>query len=133
MRRQRLPALFYLESKPRLAYHLPCPPLGSLGFTFQVSIILTETPDSKRAFYFPRVPISDLGLCGFQNVGGKCYMANSGNTWDRRSESWPHRRRVGGGEGHLLGDHVHMLISIPPKYAVAQVVGFFKGKSAIPI
>ena len=34
-------------------------------------------------------------------------------------------------EGHLLGDHVHMLISIPPKYAVAQVVGFIKGKSAI--
>ena len=34
-------------------------------------------------------------------------------------------------EGHLLADHVHMLISIPPKYAVAQVVGFIKGKSAI--
>ena len=34
-------------------------------------------------------------------------------------------------EGHLLLDHVHMLISIPPKYAVSQVVGFIKGKSAI--
>ena len=34
-------------------------------------------------------------------------------------------------EGHLLPDHVHMLIAIPPKYAVAQVVGFIKGKSAI--
>jgi putative transposase len=34
-------------------------------------------------------------------------------------------------EGQLLKDHVHMLISIPPKYAVAQVVGFMKGKSAI--
>ena len=34
-------------------------------------------------------------------------------------------------EGHLLPDHVHMLISIPPKYAVAQVIGFIKGKSAI--
>jgi putative transposase len=34
-------------------------------------------------------------------------------------------------EGHLMADHVHMLISIPPKYAVAQVVGFIKGKSAI--
>src|SRR5437762_5978678 len=31
-------------------------------------------------------------------------------------------------EGHLLADHVHMLISIPPKYAVSQVVGFIKGK-----
>ena len=36
-------------------------------------------------------------------------------------------------EGHLLPDHVHMLISIPPKYAVSQVVGFIKGKSAIQI
>lgn len=36
-------------------------------------------------------------------------------------------------EGHLLPDHVHMLLSVPPKYAVAQVVGFVKGKSAIHI
>ena len=36
-------------------------------------------------------------------------------------------------EGHLRSDHVHMLISIPPKYAVAQVIGFIKGKSAIHI
>src|SRR4030042_6065418 len=36
-------------------------------------------------------------------------------------------------EGHLMPDHVHMFISISPKYAVAQVVGFIKGKSAIHI
>ena len=36
-------------------------------------------------------------------------------------------------EGHLQPDHVHMLLSIPPKYAVAQVVGYLKGKSAIHI
>ena len=36
-------------------------------------------------------------------------------------------------EGHMVVDHVHMLISIPPKYAVAQVVGYIKGKSAIHI
>jgi putative transposase len=36
-------------------------------------------------------------------------------------------------EGHLMGDHVHLLISIPPKYAVSQVVGYIKGKSAIHI
>ncbi len=36
-------------------------------------------------------------------------------------------------EGHLMPDHVHMLISIPPKYSVAQVVGYIKGKSAIHI
>ena len=36
-------------------------------------------------------------------------------------------------EGHLLPDHVHVLISIPPKYSVSQVVGYLKGKSAIQI
>ncbi len=36
-------------------------------------------------------------------------------------------------EGHLMPDHVHIMISIPPKYAVAQVVGYIKGKSAIHI
>ena len=34
-------------------------------------------------------------------------------------------------EGHLMPDHVHMLLSIPPKYAVSEVVGYMKGKSAI--
>ena len=36
-------------------------------------------------------------------------------------------------EGHLMSDHVHMLIVIPPKYAVSQVVGYIKGKSAIQL
>ena len=36
-------------------------------------------------------------------------------------------------EGHLMQDHVHMLISIPPKYSVSQIVGFLKGKSALYI
>jgi putative transposase len=36
-------------------------------------------------------------------------------------------------EGHLMADHVHMLISIPPKYSVAQVIGYIKGKSAIHV
>ena len=36
-------------------------------------------------------------------------------------------------EGHLRPDHVHMRMSIPPKYAVSNVVGFVKGKSAIAI
>ena len=36
-------------------------------------------------------------------------------------------------EGHLMSDHVHMLISIPPKYAVSQIVGYIKGKTAIHI
>ena len=44
----------------------------------------------------------------------------------RRKESQIH-------EGHLMPDHVHILISIPPKYAVAHVMGFMKGKAAIHI
>lgn len=36
-------------------------------------------------------------------------------------------------EGHLMRDHVHMGISIPPKYSVSHVVGCIKGKSAISI
>ena len=36
-------------------------------------------------------------------------------------------------EGHLQADHVHMMISIPPKYSVSQVIGYIKGKSAIHI
>src|SRR5947207_13452984 len=35
-------------------------------------------------------------------------------------------------EGHLMSDHVHMMLSIPPKYAVSQVVGYIKGKSELP-
>ena len=36
-------------------------------------------------------------------------------------------------EGHVMPGHVHMMLSIPPKYAVSQVVGYMKGKSAIHI
>ena len=36
-------------------------------------------------------------------------------------------------EGHLLPDHVHMCITIPPKYPVASVMGFLKGKSALAV
>lgn len=36
-------------------------------------------------------------------------------------------------EGHLMPDHVHMCISIPPKHAVASIIGFLKGKSAIAV
>lgn len=36
-------------------------------------------------------------------------------------------------EGHLMPDHVHMCIAIPPKHAVASIIGYLKGKSAIAI
>ncbi len=36
-------------------------------------------------------------------------------------------------EGHAMSDHVHMLLSVPPKYSIAMIIGFLKGKSAIRI
>ena len=36
-------------------------------------------------------------------------------------------------EGHMVQDHVHMIISVPPKYSVAEVIGYIKGKSAIAV
>ena len=36
-------------------------------------------------------------------------------------------------EGHMVQDHVHMLIKIPPKHSIAQVIGYIKGKSAIAV
>ncbi len=36
-------------------------------------------------------------------------------------------------EGHMMSDHVHLLLSIPPKYSVSQVMGYLKGKSAMMI
>ena len=36
-------------------------------------------------------------------------------------------------EGHLMADHVHMCLSVPPKYSIAFVIGFLKGKSAVRI
>ena len=36
-------------------------------------------------------------------------------------------------EGHLMEDHVHMLVSIPPKYSVSSIMGYLKGKSALMI
>ena len=45
--------------------------------------------------------------------------------------NWARRRESKIEDGHLMPDHVHMLISIPPKYSVAEVIGFMKGKSSI--
>jgi putative transposase len=59
--------------------------------------------------------------------------------WELRQELGPVLRELASHkeseilEGRLLQDHVHILISIPPKYAVSQVVGYIKGKSAIYI
>ena len=36
-------------------------------------------------------------------------------------------------EGHMVQDHVHMIVCIPPKYAVSEIIGYIKGKSAIAV
>ena len=36
-------------------------------------------------------------------------------------------------EGHMMPDHIHMMLSIPPKYSVSNVMGYLKGKSALMI
>ena len=52
-----------------------------------------------------------------------------GTGFRRLAEQWECRVE----EGHLMPDHVHMLMSVPPKYSVSNVMGFIKGKSAIHI
>ena len=41
------------------------------------------------------------------------------------------QKEIGLEEGHALPDHIHMLLSVPPKYSIAHTIGFLKGKSAI--
>ena len=53
------------------------------------------------------------------------------NVLGRQFHEFAHQKESEILEGHIMSDHVHMLISIPPKYSVSQVVGYIKGKSAI--
>src|SRR5215467_6017350 len=58
--------------------------------------------------------------------------------WEYPPTTGPGFPRAGAAEGvpdrgHLMPDHVHMCIAIPPKHPVASVIGFLKGKSAIAI
>jgi putative transposase len=43
------------------------------------------------------------------------------------------QKKIGLLEGHAMSDHVHLCLSIPPKYSVSYTVGFLKGKSAVRI
>jgi REP-associated tyrosine transposase len=53
--------------------------------------------------------------------------------WGDVCREWGRQKESRSEAGHLQADHVQMLRSMPPKYAVAQVVGYLKGKSAIHI
>ena len=70
---------------------------------------------------------------GYRNTEGKWCIRTSGENWEKYFRELAKQKESTVEEGHLQADHLHMLISIPPKYSVAQVVGFIKGKSAIHI
>ena len=70
---------------------------------------------------------------GFPNAGERYYTQSSGSIWGKCSGRLLYKRRAKYWKATSWLDHVHMLISIPPKYGVSQVVGFIKGKSAIHI
>jgi len=73
-------------------------------------------------------------LFSYQKVGEKFFLETCERSWvlsffrelAQQRESSIH-------EGRMLPDHVHMLISIPPKYSVSHVIGYIKCKSAIYI
>jgi putative transposase len=70
-------------------------------------------------------------LSSFQNVAARRCIKSFVGIWAKCSAGLRFKKESKVEEGHLMPDHVHMLLSIPPKYAVSQVVGFIKGKSAI--
>ena len=68
-----------------------------------------------------------------RSVVEKCYTARSERSWAKCWLSWPVKKNLAIETGSFQPDHVHMVISIPPKHSVAQVIGYIKGKSAIHI
>src|ERR1700758_11946 len=68
--------------------------------------------------------------CSRQSTARRCCLGKSGGTWVVYSTSLPGARNARSRKD-LMPDHVHMLISIPPKYSVAEVIGYLKGKSSI--
>ena len=69
----------------------------------------------------------------FRSIGARRCLRRYAKTWEQCFASWPGGRAVGWRKGICGPDHVHRLLSLPPKYAVAAIVGDRKGKSAIPI
>ena len=69
--------------------------------------------------------------CSFRNVGARALYQELRRYLGEVFRKLALQKESKVEEGHLMPDHVHMLLSIPPKYAVSQVVGFIKGKSAI--
>ena len=66
-----------------------------------------------------------------QSTVRKPCSGKSGGTSEPYSTTLAWRKECKIEEGKLMPDHVHILIAIPPKYSVAEVIGFLKGKSSI--
>ena len=66
--------------------------------------------------------------CLRQSTARKLCLDISGGTLELYSAKLARRKECQIEEGHLMPDHVHMLISIPPKYSVAEVIGLSEGE-----
>jgi putative transposase len=72
-------------------------------------------------------------LFSIRNAAVASYMVSFGSTSCEVFHELAQHKDSRIEEGHLMPDHMHMLISIPPKHAVSQVVGYSRGKSAIHV
>ena len=69
----------------------------------------------------------------FRNIGGEFCTASSERSLEQLFTNWPGIKESAIEQGVCCPDHVHMLISIPPKFAVSSVIGYIKGKRAIHV
>ena len=67
------------------------------------------------------------------NIAKRDCMAKQEGEWEKYSSSLCRQKGVELLEGHLMPDHIHMCLSVPPKFSIAFVIGFLKGKSAVRI
>ena len=71
--------------------------------------------------------------CSFPSDGARCCLERRVGNWEKIFHALARQKECQIMEGHLMPDHVHMCIAIPPKHPVASVIGFLKGKSAIAV
>lgn len=103
------------------------------GDTFDGHTILYALQDIQENYKIDNVVfVADSGMFNKNNLDefDKVYKAF---LFKYKEYQWNDKKRKYNLIDHLMSDHVHMLVSIPPKYSVAQIVGFIKGKSAISI
>lgn len=70
-------------------------------------------------------------LCLHQSIEGKSFITNTEKTFEKYSRCFCDWKGVEILEGHLMPNHIHMLVSIPPKISVSSFMGYLKGKSSL--